>query len=130
MTQRSYARIYKRFRDEKPMGLASPGLYYLKEKEELVAIDDDIMQLTSEFLVSRAEKYQLLAPDFDGQSARWENSKITGRYRLTHAAILELRSAVHTAQKERGEIFRLWLASITGLIGVLIGLLAVILGRR
>jgi hypothetical protein len=127
-TQHRYAPIYQGFRDEKPMGLASPGLYYLQEQQEIAIIDDNITQLTSEYLVSRAERYQLLVPQIDRKDGKWESSSVTGRYRLTQAAILELRSAIRAEEKERSELTRSWLASIAPIIGALTGLVGVLIG--
>jgi hypothetical protein len=53
---------------------------------------------------------------------------------LTEEGVTELRLALRADRRERLEILRSWTATIvttlTGLIGVIIGLLAVILGRR
>jgi hypothetical protein len=89
-------------------------------------VDDDISQLASDYLERTAQRLLLPVPEFNQRSNKWEKSAFTERWRLTLAAIFELRAAI---QAERREI-RSWLAAITGLIGALIGLLSVILGRR
>jgi len=86
--------------------------------------------LQSTYLVSKAEKMFLPIPDFNRDSEKWERSDISGRYHLTRAAMRELVSAIRTERKESSEVARAWLTGLTGLFGVLIGLLAVILGRR
>jgi hypothetical protein len=46
----------------------------------------------------------------------------------------QLRSAIRAARKERLETLRLWIStivpSLTGLLGVIVALLAIVLGRR
>ena len=96
----------------------------------LQMIEDNTKQLLSTYYESEAERLGLLVPPFDLGDDDWEQSDISGRRRLSRAAILKLRSAIRTEKKERSELFRAWLTSITGLIGVLIGLAAVILGRK
>jgi|SRR6516164_9115082 hypothetical protein len=72
-------------------------------------------------------------PDPD---SKWRRAK-TGRHLLTDEALRELRVALRADRRERLEIVRAWIAAIgpglaglTGLIGAIIGLLVVILGRR
>ena len=91
-------------------------------------IDDDIVQLVSNYLQSEANKHFISAPRFNLVDGNWELSDISNRVRLSQDAIRELRSAIRAEQKESSELIRSWLTGLTGLIGVLIGLLAVILG--
>ena len=72
----------------------------------------------------------LPVPPFSTKSEEWKESSFDGRYHLSSEGIIELRSALRLVRKERSELARSWLTSLTGLIGVLIGLLAIILGRR
>jgi hypothetical protein len=93
-------------------------------------IDDDIYQLECDYVQRQAERLVLSVPKFSEISDQWEKSPFTERWRLTRPTMLELRSGIRAEKKERSELFRSWLTGLTGLIGVLIGLLAVILGRR
>ena len=93
-------------------------------------IDDDIAQLLSTYLQSETQRLYLPVPGFNTQGGKWEKSDVSGRHRLSQSAIVELRSAIRAEKKERSELARSWLTSIAGLIGVLIGLFAIILGRR
>jgi hypothetical protein len=94
------------------------------------SIDDEIADLLSHYLFSLGEQYRIPLPPPDIDNINWQMSKYTGTYRLTNDAILKLRVALRTEQKDRSEIPLRWLTGLTGLIGVLIGLAAVILGRR
>jgi hypothetical protein len=93
-------------------------------------IDDDISQLSSDYYEREAQRLLLQVPEFSERSDKWEKLAFTERWRLTRSTMLELRSAIRTERRERSEHARLWLAGITGVIGALIGLLAIILGRR
>jgi hypothetical protein len=100
------------------------------KKRHDLQIDDDISQLTSDYLQREAERLLLPVPKFSTGSNEWEKSAFTERWRLTQATMHGLRSAIRAEKKERSELARAWLSGLTGVIGVLIGLLAVILGRR
>jgi hypothetical protein len=101
-----------------------------EEDQELAEIEDDIHQLLSTYLISEAERHFVPIPKFEFSSGKWERSRVSDRDRLTENGIRELRSAIRAERKEGSELARSWLTGLTGLIGVLIGLLAIILGRR
>jgi hypothetical protein len=68
------------------------------------------------------------------RSSKWRRSTTYAGLILTDESIRELHAALRADRRERLEIVRSWVATIvpglTGLVGVIIGLLAVILGRR
>jgi hypothetical protein len=68
------------------------------------------------------------------QDSKWRRGVTYVGLILTDDGIRELRVALRADRRERLEIIRSWVATIvpglTGLIGVIIGLLAIILGRR
>jgi hypothetical protein len=90
---------------------------------ETDTVDEDIRLLETRYLTAVAEKYFLPIPER-------EESDATLRYMFTKETINQLRSAIRAEQKERSELARSWLSSITGLVGALIGLLAIILRKR
>lgn len=117
------ANIEARKKGESPQGLE--GIWQ-EERMELVLIDDDISHLISQRLLSLAEKYLLPRPEYK-EKDKWIESKVNpNSYRLSPIAILELRSAVRKEQKERYERIFMWLAALTGIIGAISGLVAVI----
>jgi hypothetical protein len=79
---------------------------------------------------SEAEKHFVPVSRVDFVSGKWERSDVSDRFRLTQQYIRELRSAIRAERKESSELTRSWITGLTGLIGVLIGLLAIILGHR
>jgi len=87
--------------------------------------DDEIMELNTRYLYSKAQKLLLPVPDYDDVTM-WEESNITGRRNLTNKGITTLRSAIRTEHHERRRGALTWVAALTGLIGALSGLVAVI----
>src|SRR5215471_18780615 len=65
------------------------------------------------------------------RSSKWKNSKHYAGLILTDDGIRDLRLALQVERRERLEIVRSWVSTIvpglTGLVGVMIGLLAIIL---
>jgi len=92
-------------------------------QHEIEELEEDIRLLETRYLTALAERHLLPIP-------QREEAEVTGRYMFSRETIKQLRSLIRAEQKERSELARSWLAGVTGLIGVLIGLLAVILGRR
>lgn len=79
----------------------------------------------------------ITANDMLGKSepgSRWRLAEESKDMMLNSDGRRELLRAINDDRRERIERWRLWIATIvpglTGLIGVIIGLLAVILGRR
>jgi hypothetical protein len=102
---------------------------------------DEEATLQTHYLCDRAVKRLIPLPEMSEaavvlgeRSSKWRRSTTYGGLILTDDAIRELRAALRADRRERLEIVRSWVATIvpglTGLIGVIIGLLAVILGRR
>lgn len=58
---------------------------------------------------------------------KWRNAKNSAIFYLNDDGIRELRIALRADLRERLDLDRSWLTSLTGLIGVIIGLLAIIL---
>lgn len=95
---------------------------------ELGEIDDDILYLEHRYLTSVAAKLLLPAPPVinEEKGGLWERSKYSGKYHLTSEGIRRLRGDIRKERKERIELLALRISIIIGLIGALIGLVAVI----
>jgi len=99
---------------------------------------DRIALLETEYLTSQARKHLVPMPKvpaeiYDGApdpSGKWRCQNLGFDCLLTDEAVRELRRELRADRRERLEIVRSWVAGLTGLIGVIIGLLAIILGRR
>jgi hypothetical protein len=105
---------------------------------------DELTLLETRYLLSIASRHLLPIPEIKrdvllgrgGVDPNWRISRYFEDYDLILSpdARRELELAIRAYRKERLETYRLWITSIltslTGLIGVIVGLLAVILGRR
>lgn len=103
-----------------------------------------IAQLETWHLLALARKYRVASPEPDrlallgkpDDNSKWEVSPHLEdiEFILKREARTELRWAIHAARKERRETVRLWITtiipSLTGLLGVIVALLALVLGRR
>jgi hypothetical protein len=128
-TRRFYSNEHRKAKQQKKDREELQDIGFV-EQHFVEIVDDKIAQLQSAHLESKAESLFLPVPEFSLESDKWEKSDVSGRYRLSRTAMLELRSAIRAERKESSELARSWLTGLRGLVGVLIGLLAVILGRR
>lgn len=87
-------------------------------------IDSTRADLVTRRLLSIA--YSLMLPVPQGEN--WEKCPITGYRILTDEGIHVLRSAIREEKKARREAALSWLAPVTGFIGALTGLAAVVFG--
>lgn len=96
---------------------------------------DRIGILQTSYLTSLAEKRLIPVPagslplDERGND-KWRTAKDSATLYLNDDGLRELCVALRADRRERLELARSWLTSLTGLIGVLIGLLAIILRRQ
>jgi hypothetical protein len=114
-----------------------------KPPEETRIFRERIAYLETTRLLMLAWKYHLPTPRLDEAllGRRDPNSKWQVPLHLEHWQLIlrgeartELQSAIRAARKERLETVRLWITtivpSLTGLLGVIVALLAIVLGRR
>ena len=120
------ARKQKKSRDE-ILGISYDEMY------EIDYTDDKIAELQLQYLFRQAERGLIPIPKFKTEDEAWEESTVTGRWRLTPQAMSDLRAAVRHEKKEHREHIQTWLTviagfvgALTGLVGALIGLLAVL----
>jgi hypothetical protein len=99
---------------------------------------DSLFILETDYLVSTALKRHIAIPPMTFRkgepNAKWRPSRHTPDMILNVDGRRELYLAIRADRRERLEMLRSWTATVitglTGLIGVLIGLAAVILGKR
>jgi hypothetical protein len=104
---------------------------------EIELADDDISLLVTNRLTALAEDFLIPVPanvtkrgDFPEDDAAWIESPITGRWHLSRAAAADLRAAIRKEERERSELAFRYLAGMTGVIGTLIGLVALLVRIR
>jgi hypothetical protein len=103
---------------------------------------DEEATLQTHYLCELAAKRLIPLPEMSDaavlrkpeRTSKWRQGATYAGLILTDEGLREVHLAIRTDRRERLEIVRSWVATIvpglTGLIGVIIGLLAVILGRR
>ncbi len=84
--------------------------------------EDEIEALQSRYLINKAQKYVLQTPDFDLQS------EVTGLWRLSLSAQEALASKIEGYEKRRRESIHAWMTALAGIIGASTGLIGVVVG--
>ena len=97
--------------------------------EEL--FDDQIHALQARFLLEKAERYLLPTPPFDRNSDNWRELH-DGKWTLSLSALADLRESISDYERKRRERIQSWfqvaiglIGAVTGVIGALIGLIAI-----
>jgi hypothetical protein len=97
-------------------------------------LNDEIGLLQTRILIEAAERHFVPWPRYQDNPDAWERCESSEHMRLTQHAAHDLLSALRQERKDRSEVFRLWLAglgpmltAVTGLIGAIIGLTAILL---
>jgi hypothetical protein len=96
---------------------------------DLKMISDEIDNLLSRYLISKASRRFLPIPSLSEKEGKWERSQFTGKYQLTDEGMRELRGMIRKDTKERMEILSYWsqwVGLLIGIIGAITGLVAVI----
>ncbi len=124
-TRKRFKKLLDEAREQKKDQLEVETIAY-NEVTVIEYIDDEIAQLQSRYLFRQAEKYLIPWPERKTDDGAWEESDFTGRWRLTPHALSELRTAVRQEKKVRREFWQTWLILLTGFMGTLIGVLAVL----
>ena len=89
--------------------------------------DDELIRLTSNYYVRLANRMLIPVPEFKTEGGAWlESQERPGLYHLTPEALHDLRAAIRAEKKARREEWTIWLAGLTGLIGAISGLVAII----
>src|SRR5260370_23702407 len=92
-------------------------------------LDDEVVQLHTAYLLAEARRLMLAAPDIRDEE-RWGRGIVTGRRQLTKKGIVEMRAAIRAENKASREGVLLWVPGITGILGLVVALAAIVLGRK
>ena len=88
---------------------------------------EELRTLTQRYLLATATKLMVPIPDMKKEGVEfWEQRD--GCYTLTDQGIAHLKTAIRVERKQRTEVYMPWVFALTGLIGAMTGLLAIILG--
>jgi hypothetical protein len=89
-------------------------------------IEDDIAVLESRYLLAEAERLLVPRPKFiDGET--YVRSEHTEKYHLTPETMVKLRRVVREERSARSHLALTWVAALTGVVGALTGLAAILL---
>ena len=122
---KKYKKLYDQAKQQKKSD-AELDATVLNERSKKDYVDDLIWRLQMQYLSQQAEKYLLPRPKFNQDSGEWIESDVTGHWRLSQNALVKLRTAIRKEQKERREHWKTWIPLLTGLVGALIGLVALL----
>lgn len=92
--------------------------------------DDELRRLTTRYVVAEANRLMIPTPEFIADGGDWQESDLTpGHYYLKTPALCALRAAIRAEKKEVRDQWLSWVPAITGLVGALTGLAAILLKK-
>ncbi|MDO9478326.1 MAG: hypothetical protein Q7L07_16575 [Pseudohongiella sp.] len=101
-------------------------------RHELNLMDEEIDYLITRKILKEARRLKIPLPEFDvdenGDGESWERGSQTGMYYLTSSGYSHLREKIRSEKRSQVEFHNIrisWIVSLTGLIGTIIGLIAV-----
>jgi hypothetical protein len=122
--QHRYAKLRREARSRKENRQYIDDLFR-EEQLEIDIIDDDISQLQTQIVLTQLDAFYFPAPEFDEKSGVWTRSEFSDKWSLSRQTVIELRKLIRMERKERYEALALWLTPLTGIVGALTGLIAV-----
>jgi len=100
---------------------------YMGESFDLQNIEEEISFLKSRYLCDKANIMSLPIPVIDGKNGSWQRSQFReNSWFLTNKGITEVRKSIRDEKKENLELVGRWASIFIGVIGSIIGLMAVI----
>lgn len=87
-----------------------------------------IHEALSEYLIAKAHRLVIPLPEWTNSNF-WSVNIDTDEHVLTRAGINELRSAIRAEEKARQERVLAWVPAIIGILGAMIGLAAILVGK-
>ena len=124
-TEEAYCRKIKKAREQKK---SHEEIESLERDEifELVMIKEEISILITGYLIKKANKWFVPIPGYN-EEKMWEKcNAISDQKVLTTMGINTVKQAIRNELKGRIELFIMVAAALTGIIGALTGLIAVI----
>ena len=119
--RKSYAKLKK--------GLSGSKLQEVLAEEGSVMLPDllGIDRLKSRHICQIANRLMVSLPDMKDEEL-WEVQPYYGTRILTSKGIWELKKLIRQEKRERYEIARAWLSSLTGIIAAIAGVIAALTG--
>jgi hypothetical protein len=92
-------------------------------------LDDEVHELHTDYLLAQSRRLMLERPDWKDEE-RWTQGIVTGRRHLTKKGISELRAAIRSERKAARETLLMWVPGITGILGLIVALVAILAGKK
>jgi hypothetical protein len=89
-------------------------------------LNEEMSIMVTDFLVNKANYLFLPIPSRNDDNLWTQCNKISDQYVLTNKGISELRSIIRSNSKEKNEVYVSFLVALTGIIGALTGLVAIL----
>lgn len=123
---KEYNRIDKSFQKHKK-GLSGEQLELLRAEasSEIFPLLEKINALKTRRFRQIADKLMVFLPETKDKEL-WEDLHYAGGRTLTNKGFWELNKLIRQEKRERREGFVVWLAALTGIIGAITGLVAVL----
>ncbi|MCK4914512.1 MAG: hypothetical protein KAS69_07970 [Planctomycetes bacterium] len=97
-----------------------------EEMNESQIIDEKIGSLVTQRLCKKADQLMVPIPDYHDEEY-WNDMCVYRQGRiLTTKGVCEVKKAIRAEKRERREGFVVWMAALTGIIGAITGLVAVV----
>jgi hypothetical protein len=90
--------------------------------------EEEIQKLHSGYLLRQAYRLIIPTPQY-GKNEMWDMNEAHDSY-LSKLGIAKLRADIRAERKARIELFLMWMPGVVGILGALIGLAAVLVGKR
>jgi hypothetical protein len=121
---KTYSEEVRKAREKKAGREAIEGILHTQRFEE-ETIDEQIKGLQTQRLLVTAGKLMVPYPDLSDEERWAEGNKAVYRY-LTVIGMNELRGKIRAERKSNWELVAMWLPGLTGVIGAITGLVAVL----
>jgi hypothetical protein len=121
----------ERHKEAKARHASSDELSVIESEEagEYFEYQNAVYKAHTRYLTSKAYRLIVAIPT-SSDEGMWEEDHGDGRRYLTEKGIGALRAAIRAEQKARVEMFLMWMPGVVGILGALIGLASVLVGRK
>lgn len=126
--EKEYNRIENNF-EKRRKGLSGEDLELLRAEvgSEIWPVFEKINALKTGRFRQIANRLMVPLPESKDKEL-WKDLHYVGGRALTDKGFWELKKLIRQEKREQHEVFRMWLAALTGIIGVITGLIGVIIG--
>lgn len=124
---KKYEQVAKFYAEKEKEAKTSEDKQLLRDEEgsEIIPIQEEIDALQTKRFCQLADKLLVPTPDLKN-TEMWQEKHYSYGRTLTDKGIWEVKKLIRQEKRERREGFVVWLAALTGIIGAITGLAAVL----